>query len=97
MPRVEQTDWLETFVAVIDHGSFSGAARALHRAQSRVSTHVASLEKALGGTLVDRSHRPIGPTELGTAFLPTPAPCWTRWSGEPRPSTPTPALRAAAS
>ncbi|MGP5625336.1 LysR family transcriptional regulator [Brachybacterium alimentarium] len=70
MPRVEQTDWLETFVAVIDHGSFSGAARALHRAQSRVSTHVASLEKALGGTLVDRSHRPIGPTELGTAFLP---------------------------
>ncbi|MFC7376510.1 MULTISPECIES: LysR family transcriptional regulator [unclassified Brachybacterium] len=70
MPRVDQTDWLETFVAVIDHGSFSGAARALHRAQSRVSTHVAALERALGGTLVDRSHRPIGPTELGTAFLP---------------------------
>ncbi|MGO1977655.1 LysR family transcriptional regulator [Brachybacterium tyrofermentans] len=70
MPRVEQTDWLETFVAVIDHGSFSDAARALHRAQSRVSTHVASLERALGGTLVDRSHRPIGPTELGVAFLP---------------------------
>jgi DNA-binding transcriptional LysR family regulator len=70
MPRVEQTDWLETFVAVIDHGSFSGAARALHRAQSRVSTHVAALERALGGILVDRSHRPIRPTELGTAFLP---------------------------
>ena len=70
MPRVEQTDWLETFVAVIDHGSFSAAARALHRAQSRVSTHVASLERALGGTLVDRSHRPIGPTELGVAVLP---------------------------
>ncbi|WP_422116127.1 LysR family transcriptional regulator [Brachybacterium sp. UNK5269] len=70
MARIEQIDWLETFVAVIDHGSFSGAARALHRAQSRVSTHVATLEKALGGTLVDRSHRPIGPTELGTAFLP---------------------------
>ncbi|MEE1650278.1 LysR family transcriptional regulator [Brachybacterium sp. J144] len=70
MPRIEQTDWLETFVAVIDHGSFSAAARALHRAQSRVSTHVASLERALGGTLVDRSHRPIGLTELGAAFLP---------------------------
>lgn len=70
MPRIEQTDWLETFVAVIDHGSFSGAARELHRAQSRVSTHVASLERALGGLLVDRSHRPVGPTELGTAFLP---------------------------
>ncbi|APX33590.1 hypothetical protein BH708_13695 [Brachybacterium sp. P6-10-X1] len=70
MARIDQTDWLETFVAVIDHGSFSAAARALHRAQSRVSTHVAALERTLGGTLVDRSHRPIGPTELGTAFLP---------------------------
>lgn len=70
MPRVEQTDWLETFVAVVDHGSFSGAARALHRSQSRVSTHVAALERALGGILIDRTHRPIGPTELGTTFLP---------------------------
>lgn len=70
MARIEQTDWLETFVAVIDHGSFSAAARALHRAQSRVSTQVAALERTLGGTLIDRSHRPIGPTELGTAFLP---------------------------
>lgn len=70
MPRVEQTDWLETFVAVVDHGSFSGAARVLHRSQSRVSTHVAALERALGGLLIDRTHRPIGPTELGTTFLP---------------------------
>lgn len=70
MPRVEQTDWLETFVAVIDQESFSGAARALHRSQSRVSTHVAALERALGGILIDRTHRPIGPTELGIAFLP---------------------------
>ena len=70
MPRVEQTDWLATFVAVVDHGSFSEAARALHRSQSRVSTHVAALERALGGLLIDRTHRPIGPTELGTTFLP---------------------------
>lgn len=70
MPRVEQTDWLATFVAVVDHGSFSEAARALHRSQSRVSTHVAALERALGGLLIDRTHRPIGPTELGMTFLP---------------------------
>ena len=70
MPRIEQTDWLETFVAVVDHGSFSAAALALHRAQSRVSTHVAALERTLGGSLVDRSHRPVRPTELGLAFLP---------------------------
>src|SRR5699024_12299758 len=54
----------------VDHGSFSEAARALHRSQSRVSTHVAALERALGGLLIDRTHRPIGPTELGTTFLP---------------------------
>lgn len=70
MPRVDQTDWLETFVAVMDHGSFSTAARVLHRAQSRVSSHVAALERALGGSLVDRRHRPVRPTELGAAFLP---------------------------
>ena len=35
-----------------------------------MSTHVAALERALGGTLVDRRHRPVRPTELGAAFLP---------------------------
>lgn len=70
MAVVEQVDWLETFVAVVEHGSFSEAARVLHRSQPRVSAHVASLEKALGGTLLDRRHRPIVPTDLGTEFLP---------------------------
>lgn len=70
MAVVEQVDWLETFVAVVEHGSFSDAARALHRSQPRVSAHVASLERALGGTLLDRRHRPVAPTDLGAAFLP---------------------------
>lgn len=86
MPYVEQTDWLETFVSVIDHGSFSEAARALHRAQSRVSTHVAALERALGGILMDRSHRPVRPTELGTA-----SPC--RRTAHRRPACPLPRRR----
>ena len=46
---------LNHLLAVIDHHSFSAAARALHTVQSNVSTHVAKLEKELGVTLIDRA------------------------------------------
>jgi DNA-binding transcriptional LysR family regulator len=70
MARVEHIDWLETFVAVVDHGGFSAAALAVHRSQSRVSAHVAALESALGVTLFDRRHRPVALTDAGAAYLP---------------------------
>ena len=70
MARVEHIDWLETFVAVVDSGGFSAAAAAVHRSQSRVSAHVAALEQALGVTLFDRRHRPVGLTDAGEAYLP---------------------------
>lgn len=70
MNRIEQNDWLETFVAVAEHGSFSAAALAIHRSQSRVSAHVAALEQALGAPLFDRRHRPVELTDAGEAFLP---------------------------
>ncbi|GAA1766256.1 LysR family transcriptional regulator [Kocuria aegyptia] len=70
MTRVEQNDWLETFVAVAEHGSFSAAALAIHRSQSRVSAHVAALEQALGVPLFDRRHRPVELTDAGETFLP---------------------------
>ncbi|MGH3329497.1 MAG: LysR family transcriptional regulator [Streptomycetales bacterium] len=69
MRRVDHIDWLETFVAVVDHGGFSAAADAVHRSQSRVSAHVASLEHALGACLFDRRHRPVALTDAGEAFL----------------------------
>jgi DNA-binding transcriptional LysR family regulator len=68
--RVENLDWLETFVAVVDSGGFSAAAETVHRSQSRVSSHVASLEQALGARLFDRRHRPVVLTDVGEAFLP---------------------------
>jgi DNA-binding transcriptional LysR family regulator len=68
--RVENLDWLETFVAVVDSGGFSAAAETVHRSQSRVSSHVASLETALGARLFDRRHRPVVLTDVGEAFLP---------------------------
>ena len=40
---------------MVDHGTFSSAAKALHTVQSNVSTHIARLERDLGVTLIDRS------------------------------------------
>jgi DNA-binding transcriptional LysR family regulator len=50
-------DQLRLFLAVVDAGGFSAAARRLRRAQSAVSYGVANLEKQLGTTLFDRSAR----------------------------------------
>ena len=52
---------LEAFLAVVDHGSFSAAAKALFTVQSNVSTHVARLEDEVGATLLDRRSRQLTP------------------------------------
>lgn len=46
---------LQSLVAISEHGSFSGAAKALGTVQSNVSAHIARLERQLGVPLVDRS------------------------------------------
>jgi DNA-binding transcriptional LysR family regulator len=50
-------DQLRLFLAVVDAGGFSAAARALRRAQSAVSYGVANLERQLDTPLFDRSGR----------------------------------------
>nr|WP_315591715.1 LysR family transcriptional regulator [uncultured Cupriavidus sp.] len=50
-------DQLRAFVATVDEGSFSAAARKLFRAQSMVSSLVADLEAQLCVPLFDRSRR----------------------------------------
>jgi len=62
-------DQLAVFVAIVDHGSFSAAGRALRRAQSGVSYAVSSLEGALGVALFDRSGRLPRLTEAGQALV----------------------------
>ncbi len=52
---------LNALVAVAEHRSFSGAARALHTVQSNISTHVARLERELGVTLIDRTTTMLTP------------------------------------
>ena len=46
---------LSSLIAIADHGSFSGAARALGTVQSNVSAHISRLEKDLGVVLVERN------------------------------------------
>ena len=58
---------LNVMLAVVDHGGFSAAARALHTVQSNVSTHVAHLERELGATLIDRATGQV--TEEGAAVV----------------------------
>jgi DNA-binding transcriptional LysR family regulator len=50
-------DQLRTFIAAVDEGSFSAAARKLHRVQSAVSGWVSGLEEQIGVVLFDRSGR----------------------------------------
>ncbi len=63
-------DQLQVFLAIVEQGSFSAAARKLNRRQSVVSYAVAALEAQLGGLqLFDRrSRRPVL-TEAGRAIL----------------------------
>jgi len=63
-----ELDWLETFLAVVDRGGFTAAATAVHRSQSRVSAHIAALERELGVQLIDRSRRPAAVTTAGRIF-----------------------------
>ncbi len=59
---------METFVCVVDAGSFSGAARRLNVGQPAVSKTVAQLEEYLGVQLLLRSTRGLVPTEAGLAY-----------------------------
>jgi DNA-binding transcriptional LysR family regulator len=63
-------DNLRVFLAAVDHGSFSAAARALHRVPSAVSMAIANLEAELDLQLFDRSGREPRPTEHATALVP---------------------------
>jgi DNA-binding transcriptional LysR family regulator len=60
---------IASFVAVVEAGSVSEAARRLRLSKSVVSERLAELEKSLGGLLLHRTTRKLTLTEDGTAFL----------------------------
>ncbi len=56
------------FVAVVEHGSLTAAARHLGRSLQAVSRALASVEQDLGVELVRRTTRSLRPTQAGLAF-----------------------------
>lgn len=56
---------LRIFVAVVDHGGFSSAARSLGIAKTLASRQVAGLEASIGTNLLVRTTRRVVPTEAG--------------------------------
>jgi DNA-binding transcriptional LysR family regulator len=60
---------METFVRVVETGSFSGAARQLRVGQPAVSKTVAQLESYLDVKLLTRSTRGLTPTEAGLGYF----------------------------
>ena len=60
---------LETFIAVVEEGSLSQAARRLDRTPSAVTKNLAALEDAMGARLLERTTRRVALTPEGREFL----------------------------
>ncbi|HZJ27563.1 MAG TPA: LysR substrate-binding domain-containing protein [Acidimicrobiia bacterium] len=60
---------LEMFLAVVDHGTFTAAARAVHVSQPGLSKAIAELERELGTPLFDRIGRSVRLTAAGRALV----------------------------
>ncbi|HYE38707.1 MAG TPA: LysR substrate-binding domain-containing protein [Ramlibacter sp.] len=63
------TQFLQSFVMVVDSGSFAEAARRLDLTPAAVAARVKSLEEAMGTVLVRRAGRTVKPTEAGLRIL----------------------------
>src|SRR5580698_7389165 len=59
---------METFVTVVEAGSFSAAARRLKLGQLAASKSIAQLEEQLGARMLLRSTRGLTPTDAGQRF-----------------------------
>lgn len=60
-------EWLRSFLAVMDQGGFTRAAKALHLSQPAVSTHVRELEENLGSRLFEKVGGKVRLTPPGEA------------------------------
>jgi DNA-binding transcriptional LysR family regulator len=60
---------MQTYVRVVETGSFSAVARELSSTQSAVSKQIAALEKYLGVRLLSRTTRALTPTDDGLRYF----------------------------
>ncbi len=68
---MDRLDELEVFIAVLEAGSLSGAARRLRRSPPAVTRALAALEDRVGARLVERTTRRLAPTEAGLRLADT--------------------------
>jgi DNA-binding transcriptional LysR family regulator len=64
-----ETRYYETLIAIVEFGSFSGAAAAQHITQSTASRRIAVLEQQFGCSLLDRDGPTVVPTECGRVVV----------------------------
>jgi DNA-binding transcriptional LysR family regulator len=71
LPDVTEPDWFlwRSFLAVIEAGSLSAAARRLGASQPTVGRHVEELERHLGSTLFERTGRGLHPTAMALRLV----------------------------
>ncbi len=69
-PRLDGFDWtlVRSFLAVLDAGSMSAAAKRLGAHQPTLSRQVAMLEAQLGAPLFERTGRGTAPTAMALAI-----------------------------
>jgi DNA-binding transcriptional LysR family regulator len=60
---------LRALLAVVDTGTFTGAAAQLHTSQASISRAVAALERALGARVLHRTTREVSLTGVGTRVV----------------------------
>jgi len=68
-PQTRMTLWgIEIFLAAVQEGSVSAAAKRLEASLSSVSQQITNLETAVGARLIDRAARPLALTPAGVLF-----------------------------
>ena len=72
MTRVAEPSWdfYRTFLAVLEHGSLSAAARELGLTQPTVGRHILALEQSVGAELFTRSQQGLLPTDAAMVLKP---------------------------
>src|SRR4029077_3603262 len=66
---VMDTQFLDSFITVVDHGSMAEAARRLNLTPAAVAQRIRALEDEIGASLLVRSGRTVRPTPAGAAIL----------------------------
>ncbi len=66
---MDRIDAMEAFVASVDHGSLSRAAKVLGRSITSISRAISALEERLGATLLIRTTRALKLTDAGERYL----------------------------